>query len=101
MANKKRKGPRHSPGELTLMKRVSREFRKKKEELGSAKKAADQLGVHLKSFYKYMEGSDLPRIEVLRRAERLWKIKWPMLNLSEMSPLTDVRNHEQLAFSFS
>lgn len=81
----KKRGPRHTYAEKLLMKQVAEEFKKKWKEKGTAKRAAEELGVNLKSFYKYAEGSDLPRVEVLRAAQDKWKIKWDLIDTSELS----------------
>lgn len=66
------------------MQQVAEEFTKKKKELGSAKLAAGQLKVPLSCFYKYLKGTDLPGVEVLKRAQEIWKIKWNLVDPSEM-----------------
>lgn len=64
------------------MKQVAEEFSKKWKELGTAGRAAKELGINPKSFYKYAHGDDLPRIEVLRAAQQKWKIRWKLLDPS-------------------
>jgi|GraSoi2013_115cm_1033766.scaffolds.fasta_scaffold33570_2 hypothetical protein len=66
------------------MQQVAEEFTKKKNELKSAKRAAEQLKVPLSCFYKYLKGEDLPGVEVLKRAQDIWKIKWDLVDPSEM-----------------
>jgi predicted DNA-binding transcriptional regulator AlpA len=95
----KRDGRRHSPGEHMLLRHVAQEFKKIKKSLG-AKKAAIKLGVSLASFYKYVRGQDLPRMEVLGRAHELWGINWPMMDAADFLQTHKVRSAEQLAFSF-
>jgi len=60
------------------MKQVAAVFTRKWSELGTATKAAKELGVNPKSFYKYAHGDDLPRVEVLMAAQDKWKIKWDL-----------------------
>lgn len=66
------------------MRQVAEEFTKKKNKLKSAKLAAEQLNVPLSCFYKYLKGTDLPGVEVLKRAQEIWKIKWDLVDPSEM-----------------
>jgi len=80
----KRRGPKRTPGEKELRKQVAEEFSKKWEELGTAAKAAKELGINPKSFYKYANGDDLPRIEVLRAAQRKWNVKWKFFDRSTL-----------------
>jgi len=95
----KKRGRKHSFAEKCRMAQVADEFKKKKNELG-AKKAARQLNVSLASFYNYVAGTDLPRMEVLRDAEEKWGIKWKLIDPSEFLQTRKVRSIEQLAFSF-
>jgi len=74
----KKSGPKHSYAERQLMKQVAAVFTRKWSELGTATKAAKELGVNPKSFYKYAHGDDLPRVEVLMAAQDKWKIKWDL-----------------------
>jgi hypothetical protein len=99
VAQLKAQGRKHSYAEKTLMARVAREFGAKKAELG-AKRAARELAVSLPSFYNYIAGINLPRTEVLWRANVKWGIRWPMLDLSGMMRTQNVRSPEQLALSF-
>jgi len=78
------------------MNQVKAEFSKKWKELGSGKKAAEELGVNPKSFYKYAAGTDLPRIEVLRDAHRKWGIKWDLMDTSALLKTTAPISAEQL-----
>jgi hypothetical protein len=96
----KKRGPKHTPGERELMKQVADEFTKKWRELGTAKKAADQLGVNPKSFYKYAHGDDLPGFEVLRSAQRKWKIKWKLIDTSSVFRSAKPQSAEQLLLPF-
>jgi predicted DNA-binding transcriptional regulator AlpA len=95
----KKDGRRRTAAEKLLMQHVARAFAEKKKRLG-ARKAAKQLGVSLASFYKYVAEEDLPRMAVLSKAQKLWGIKWPMMDPSEILRLRKVRSVEQLAFSF-
>jgi len=81
----KKRGPRHTYAEKLLMKQVAEEFKKKWKEKGNAREAAEELGVNLKSFYKYAEGTDLPRVEVLKAAQDKWKIKWDLIDTSALT----------------
>ena len=73
----KRRGPKRTPGEKELLKQVAEVFSEKWKEFGTATRAAKDLGINPKSFYKYANGEDLPRIEVLRAAQRRWKnVRW-------------------------
>lgn len=92
----KRLGPRHTYAEKLLMKQVAAEFTKKWKELGSGKKAAEELGVNLKSFYKYAHGTDLPRVEVLRAAHKKWKIDWNLIDTSALFRAAKPISAEQL-----
>lgn len=75
-------------------------FSQKKEELG-AKRAAADLDVSLASFYKYINGENVPDVEVLRRAKREWDIKWPkLMDPSDILPTEKARTAEQYVFSF-
>jgi hypothetical protein len=80
----KRRGPKRTPGEKELLKQVAEEFSKKWKELGTAVEAAKELGINPKSFYKYAHGDDLPRIEVLRAAQRKWNVRWKFFDPSAL-----------------
>jgi len=67
-----------------LLNQVAVEFKKKRDELKSAKLAAKQLGVSRASFYKYMAKQNVPDIDVLRVATEKWGIKWKHLDPSEI-----------------
>ena len=97
----KRRGHKHSPGEKQLMAQVSDVFTKKIEELG-AKRAAKELGVSLASFYNYAAGSDLPRMEILQRAqEKKWTTKWKYLDPSNILSTRNIPPAEQLLLPLS
>ena len=66
------------------MQQVAEEFGKRKEKLQSARLAAAELKVPLSCFYKYLKGTDLPGLEVLRRAQEIWKIKWNLVDPTEL-----------------
>jgi hypothetical protein len=81
----KRRGPRHTPGEKELLRQVAEVFSRRWKELGNGTKAAKELGINPKSFYKYAHGDDLPRIEVLRAAQRKWKdVRWKFFDQSTL-----------------
>jgi hypothetical protein len=97
----KKRGPRHTPGETHLMAQVAKVFSAKLAEKGGAKKAAKDLGISLASFYKYAAGSDLPRMEVLRDAQSLWKeVKWDLIDVSEITTRKKIASPEQYVLSF-
>lgn len=77
------------------MKQVAEVFTNKWQELGTAKKAAKELGVNLKSFYNYAHGTDLPRVEVLRDAHRKWGIKWDLMDASVLFRRLKPKTQEQ------
>jgi hypothetical protein len=81
--NSKKRGAKHTFAEKQLMRQVADVFSQKKQNPG-AKTAAKQLGVSLPSFYNYANGTDLPRIEVLRDAQEKWGITWMLLDPSEI-----------------
>jgi hypothetical protein len=81
------------------LSQVSREFGKKKDEIG-AKEAAKQLNVSLASFYNYVKGTDLPKMEVLRDAQDIWKVKWELINPAEILKTRSVATAEQLLLPF-
>jgi transcriptional regulator with XRE-family HTH domain len=59
------------------MAQVSKQFRSVMNKNNwSAAEAARNLGVSRASFYNYMAKKDLPRMEVLRRAHRKWKVNF-------------------------
>jgi hypothetical protein len=65
------------------MRQVADVFSEKKRSPG-ARTAAKELGISLPSFYNYANGTDLPRMEVLRDAQEKWKIDWNLLDPSEI-----------------
>src|SRR5713101_3672072 len=91
----KRRGHKHSPGEKDLMAQVGDVFTKKKLELG-AKRAAKELGVSLPSFYNYADGTDLPRMEILLKAQEEWTVKWKHLDPSKILSTRKLAPAEQL-----
>jgi hypothetical protein len=91
---------KRKPGEERLLKQVKEVFSKKREERGGAKRAAKELNICLASFYKYAAGTDLPRTEVLRDANKKWGIKWDLIDISEVIKTQSIRTPEQLEFSF-
>ena len=95
----KTRGRRHSPGEKRLLQQVAEEFGKKKKELG-AKRAAKELNVCLASFYNYVAGKDLPRVETLDDARKKWGINWELVDTEEMLRKKRVDSAEQFVFSF-
>ena len=83
-----------------LLSQVKEEFGKKKDELGSVKKAAGQIGVKPSSFYNYLKGKTVPDMQVLRTAAEKWGIKWTYLDPSEILPKQKVRSPRQFVFAF-
>jgi transcriptional regulator with XRE-family HTH domain len=79
---------------------VKKEFGKKKDELGSVKKAAAKIGVKPSSFYKYLNGETVPDMQVLRNATNEWGIKWKYLDPSEILSKRNVRSPKQFVFAF-
>lgn len=97
----KRRGRKHTPGEMQLMLQVARVFSAKLEEKGGAKKAAKDLGISLASFYKYASGGDLPRMEVLREAQEKWAgVKWDLIDVSQITKKKKITSPEQYVLSF-
>ena len=96
MANR---GNKHTYAERRLMAQVAKEFKKRKVELG-ARKAAKQLDVSLASFYKYVAGTDLPRMEVLKRAQEKWGLKWDLIDPAQILRTRKIQSSEQYLFSF-
>lgn len=95
----KRQGSPHTYAEKLLMAQVASEFLKKKKELG-AKRAAAVLGVSVPSFYNYVAGTDLPRMEVLRKAHTEWHIDWEHIDSSQFVLTMKIRSPEQYALPF-
>src|SRR5690348_14449382 len=97
---KRRPGRKRPADAEFVIKHVKEKFGQKKEELG-AKRAAADLDVSLKAFYKYVKGENVPDIEVLRRAKRAWDIKWPkLMDPSDILPTEGARTPKQYIFSF-
>jgi hypothetical protein len=96
----RRKGRKRPADAEFLLEQVAEKFGKKKEELGSAKEAADELGVCLSSFYKYLKKQNVPDMRVLQAAAEKWKIKWTHLDPSEILRPRKMDTAEQLVFSF-
>jgi hypothetical protein len=97
----KKRGRKDTPGERHLKAQVARVFSAKKDEKGGAKKAAEDLGISLASFYKYAAGEDLPRMEVLRDAQQLWKgVKWDLIDVSKITEKKKIASPEQYVLSF-
>ena len=90
-----KRGHQHSPGEKQLMAQVSDVFSRKKVEMG-AKRAARELGVSLASFYNYVAGVDLPRMEILQRAQEKWTVTWKYLDPSKILSTRKLAAAEQL-----
>lgn len=83
-----------------LLEQVAEVFKRKKEERGGVRRAANEVGVCVASFYKYMAGTNVPDMKVLRAAEEKWGVKWKYLDASEVFRAKKVRSAEQLVFSF-
>jgi transcriptional regulator with XRE-family HTH domain len=81
------------------MRQVAKVFSAKKKNPG-ARIAAKELGISVPSFYNYANGTDLPRLEVLRKVQRKWKVSWELINPSELLTAQNIRTYEQLTFSF-
>jgi len=65
-----------------------------------ARQASKQLRVSLPSFYNYVNGTDLPKMEVLRDAQKMWNIKWELIDPSEILKSRSVATAEQLLLPF-
>jgi hypothetical protein len=97
----KRRGAKHTPGELHLLKQVATVFTIQKNKKNGAKEAVRQLGISRASFYKYARGEDLPRVEILKAVEERWDgVKWELLDLSQMTEKKEVGTPEQYVLSF-
>jgi hypothetical protein len=83
-----------------LMSQVKVEFKKKKDELRSVKRAAKELGVKPSSFYKYLKGRTVPDMQVLKNATENWGIQWKYLDPSEILPKRKVRSPKQFVLAF-
>lgn len=95
----KKRGRKHSPGEVKLLEQVAEEFTKKKDKFG-AKWIAKDLNISLASVYNYAAGEDLPRVEILRDVQRKWKVSWKLIDPSEMLKTKKILTEKQLVFSF-
>src|ERR1700726_4412630 len=96
----RRKGRKRPADAEFLLEQVASKFAKEKERLKSAKKAADELGVCLSSFYKYLKKKNVPDMRVLQAAAEKWHIKWMHLDPSEVLRPRRIETAEQLVFSF-
>jgi hypothetical protein len=94
MVSKKR-GAAHTYAEKRLMKQVADVFAQRKHHPG-AKAAAKELDISLASFYKYANGTDLPRMEVLKAAQEKWGITWELLDPSEILKNRKLTSAKQL-----
>jgi transcriptional regulator with XRE-family HTH domain len=92
-------GARHTRCEDSLMKQVRAKFRRVRKKR-SAREMATALGVSVPSLYNYLNGTDLPRIEILRAAEKLWKIKWKFVDATQLLAREDAKSVEQLVLPF-
>lgn len=92
----KKRGHKHSPGEKHLLAQVSDVFSSKIATMG-AKTASKQLGVCVASIYNYAAGTDLPRMEVLQKAQERWNVKWEHLDPSEILRTRKLSSAEQLS----
>jgi hypothetical protein len=95
----KKRGRKHSPGEVKLLGQVATVFTEKKDKFG-AKWIAKDLNISLASVYNYAAGDDLPRVEVLRDVQKKWKITWNLIDPSEMLKAKRIVSEKQLVFSF-
>ena len=93
------RGRKHTFAEKLLLSQVAAEFQKKKNELG-ARKAAEELRISLASFYNYVAGTDLPRMEVLRDAHEKWGIMWENIDSSQFVRTMRIQSAEQYALPF-
>ena len=96
----KRSGPKHTFAEKRLMEQVAEVFTKKKKDLGGARQVADALNISLASFYNYAAGTDLPRIEVLERAHKKWRVKWRYFDESQFLRVAKLQSPEQYTLPF-
>jgi len=97
---KGRRGRKRPADAELLLSQVKEEFGKKRDELGSVKKAAAKIGVKPSSFYKYLKGETVPDMQVLRNATNEWGIKWKYLDPSEILSKQKVRSPKQFVFAF-
>ena len=96
----RQKGRKRPADAEFLLEQVATEFEKQKKRLKSAKKAADELGVCVSSFYKYLNRENVPDMQVLQDAAKKWHIKWKHLDPSEVLRRKRVESAEQLVFSY-
>ena len=95
----KDRGHKHTFAEKQLMQQVASEFEKVKKQLG-ARDAAKALRVSVPSFYNYVAGTDLPRLEVLRRAHKLWSIDWRYIDPLQFVTAMKLDSPEQFVLPF-
>lgn len=95
----KSRGARHTYAEKLLMAQVKSEFGRIKKKYG-AQAAARKLRVSVPSFYNYVRGTDLPRMEVLRSAHELWGIRWKHIDSSQFVSTVKVKSPEQFVLPF-
>jgi hypothetical protein len=95
----KTRGRTHTTAEKFLLTQVKEAFILRKGQIG-AKQAAKELNVSLASFYNYVAGTDLPRMEVLKAAQEKWGTKWKLLDPSEIVLSRKADSPEQYVFSF-
>jgi hypothetical protein len=82
-----------------LLKQVSEVFKAKKEELG-IERARTDVNVCRASFYKYMNGENVPDMDVLRAATEKWGTKWTHLDPSEVIRPPKMEAAKQFVFPF-
>ena len=82
-----------------LLKQVSEVFKVKKEELG-IEQARKDVNVCRSSFYKYINGENVPDMDVLRAATEKWGTKWTHLNPSEVIRRPRMETAKQFVFPF-
>ena len=96
----KTRGRKRTPGEIHLLAQVRKVFKAKKDK-GEARQAAKDLNISLASFYKYANGEDLPRMEVLRDAQEKWEgVKWDLIDVSQITKKKKIASAEQFVLSF-
>ncbi len=95
----KRRGRKRPFDAALLLNQVSEVFKAKKEELG-IERARKDVNVCRASFYKYINGENVPDMDVLRAAKEKWGTKWKHLDPSEVLRPMKVKTAKQLVFSF-
>lgn len=95
----KRRGAKHTPGELHLLRQVKKVFSEKRDKK-LVKAVMDELKICRASFYKYARGEDLPRMEVLRAAKEKWKVDWELIDVSQITETKPIESPEQYVLSF-